>query len=85
MDMMDRSKLRLMIFEVLEEIGCGTDEGSGCMSEDELEEFSGAGAVAGPVLPLGISSPGPTRDITNVARRSFGGLGGKNRKKRRRG
>lgn len=70
-----------MIFEALDEIACGTDEGSGCMDEEELDEFSGAGAVAGYTLPLGMRPPGPRRDIVNVARRSFGGVG---RKKKRR-
>jgi len=70
-----------MIFEALDEIACGTDEGSGCMDEEELDEFSGAGAVAGYTLPLGMRPSGPRRDIVNITRRSFGGLG---RKKKRR-
>ena len=69
-----------MIIESLDEIACGTDEGSGCMDEEELDEFSGAGAVAGYTLPLGMRPSGPRRDTVNVARRSFGGLG---RKKKR--
>jgi len=81
MDTIDRKSLRLMIFGALDEIGCGTDEGSGCMDEEELDEFSGAGAVAGYTLPLGMRPPGPRRDIVNVTRRSFGGVG---RKKKRR-
>ena len=44
---MDRKALRLMIIEAIDEIACGTDEGSGCMDEEGLDEFSGAGAVAG--------------------------------------
>ena len=69
-----------MIIEALDEIACGTDEGSGCMDEEELDEFSGAGAGAGYTLPLGMRPSGPRRDTVNVARRSFGGLG---RKKKR--
>jgi hypothetical protein len=80
METLDRKALRLMIIEALDEIACGTDEGSGCMSEEELDEFSGAGAVAGYTLPLGMRPSGPRRDTVNVARRSFGGLG---RKKKR--
>ena len=78
---MDRKALRLMIIEALDEIACGTDEGSGCMDEEELDEFSGAGAVAGYTLPLGMRPSGPRRDTVNVARRSFGGV---DRKKKRR-
>lgn len=70
-----------MIMEALDEIACGTDEGRGCMDEEELEEFSGAGAAGGYILPLGMRPPGPRRDTVNVARRSFGGLD-KKRKKR---
>jgi hypothetical protein len=80
MENLDRKALRLMIIEALDEIACGTDEGSGCMDEEELDEFSGAGAVAGYTLPLGMRPSGPRRDTVNVARRSFGGLG---RKKKR--
>jgi len=69
-----------MIIEALDEIACGTDEGSGCMDEEELDEFSGAGAVAGYTLPLGMRPSGPRRDTVNIARRSFGGL---DRKKKR--
>ncbi len=84
METLDRKALRLMIMEALEEIACGTDEGSGCMDEEELDEFSGAGAVAGYTLPLGMRPSGPRRDITNVARRSFGGLGKKRNKRKTR-
>jgi hypothetical protein len=77
---LDRKALRLMIIEALDEIACGTDEGSGCMDEEELDEFSGAGAVAGYTLPLGMRPSGPRRDTVNIARRSFGGL---DRKKKR--
>lgn len=80
MENLDRKALRLMIIEALDEIACGTDEGSGCMDEEELDEFSGAGAVAGYTLPLGMRPSGPRRDTVNIARRSFGGLG---RKKKR--
>ena len=72
-----------MIIEALDEIACGTDEGSGCMDEEELDEFSGAGAVAGYTMPLGMRPPGPRRDIVGVARRSFGG-GGRKKKRRSR-
>ena len=82
METMDRKALRLMIIEALDEIAYGTDEGSGCMDEEELDEFSGAGAVAGYTLPLGMRPPGPRRDTINVARRSFGG--GDRKKKRHR-
>ena len=81
METMDRKALRLMVIEALDEIACSTDEGSGCMDEEELDEFSGAGAVAGYTLPLGMRPSGPRRDIVNITRRSFGGLG---RKKKRR-
>lgn len=81
METFDKKALRLMIMEALDEIACGTDEGSGCMDEEELDEFSGAGAVAGYSLPLGMRPPGPRRDMKSVAQRSFGGSG-KKRKKR---
>jgi hypothetical protein len=81
METLDRKALRLMIIEALDEIACSTDEGSGCMDEEELDEFSSAGAVAGYTLPLGMRPSGPRRDIVNITRRSFGGLG---RKKKRR-
>jgi hypothetical protein len=83
MDTIDRKSLRLMIFEALDEIACGTDEGSGCMDEEELDEFSGAGAVAGYTLPLGMRPSGPRRDTVNVARRSFGGVGRKEKRRSR--
>lgn len=71
-----------MVMEALDEIGCGTDEGSGCMDEEgELDEFSGAGAVAGYTLPLGMRPPGPRRDMRSIAARSFGGLGKKRGKR----
>jgi len=70
-----------MIMESLDEIACEMEEGSGCMDEDELDEFSGAGAVAGYTLPLGMRPSGPRRDVVSITRRSFGGLG---RKKKRR-
>lgn len=80
METLDRKALRLMIVEALDEIACGTDEGSGCMDEEELDEFSGAGAVAGYTLPLGMRPPGPRSDIVNVARRSFGGISKKKKR-----
>ena len=83
METMDRKALRLMIIEALDEIACGTDEGSGCMDEEELDEFSGAGAVAGYTLPLGMRPSGPRRDTVNVARRSFGGIDRKKKRRRR--
>lgn len=70
-----------MIIESLDEIACEMEEGSGCMDEEELDEFSGAGAVAGYTLPLGMRPSGPRRDTVNVAQRSFGGIP-KKRKKR---
>lgn len=54
---------------------CSMDEG-----EEELDEFSGAGAVAGYTLPLGMRPPGPRRSILNIAHKSFGG--GIHKKKR---
>ena len=77
---MDRKDLRLMIIEALDEIALGTDEGSGCMDEEELDEFSGAGAVAGYTLPLGMRPSGPRRDVVNVTRRSFGGISKKKKR-----
>lgn len=81
MENLDRKALRLMIIEALDEIAYGTDEGGGCMDEDELDEFSGAGAVAGYTLPLGMRPPGPRQNIVKTARRNFGGIP-KNRKNR---
>jgi hypothetical protein len=97
MEALDRKALRLMIIEALAEMkrcpGCGGmyEMGSGhdCNEseddparEDELDEFSGAGAVAGYTLPLGMRPPGPRRgSILSTAHRSFGGLP-KQRKKR---
>lgn len=77
---MDRKALRLMIIEALDEIARGTDEGSGCVDEEELDEFSGAGAVAGYTLPLGMRPSGPRRDVVNVTRRSFGGISKKKKR-----
>jgi len=52
---------------------------------EELDEFSGAGAVAGYTMPLGMRPPGPRRDsIMNVAHRSFGGLPGRHTKRNKR-
>jgi hypothetical protein len=67
------------MYEVGEGHSCGMDEG-----DDELDEFSGAGAVAGYTLPLGMRPAGPRRSITNVAHRSFGGLPGGHRKRKKR-
>ena len=80
METMDRKSLRLMIIEALDEIALGTDVGSGCMDEEELDEFSGAGAVAGYTLPLGMRPSGPRRDVVNVTRRSFGGVSKKKKR-----
>ena len=77
---MDRKDLRLMIIEALDEIARGTDEGSGCMDEEDLDEFSGAGAVAGYTLPLGMRPSGPRSDVVNVTRRSFGGVSKKKKR-----
>lgn len=63
-----------MVLEALDEIACMNDESSGCMIEDnELDEFSGAGGVAGYTLPLGMRPTGPRRNMKSVAKRSFGG------------
>ena len=51
--------------------------------EEELDEFSGAGAVAGYTMPLGMRPPGPRRDIVGVAHRSFGGPGKRKKSKSR--
>jgi hypothetical protein len=80
METMDRKDLRLMIIEALDEIARGTDEGSGCMDEEDLDEFSGAGAVAGYTLPLGMRPSGPRSDVVNVTRRSFGGVSKKKKR-----
>jgi len=95
METLDRKALRLMIMEALAEMKqcsecgsmyeSGSDHECGAYENDDLDEFSGgsgAGAVAGYTLPLGMRPSGPRRDTVNVARRSFGGLG-KNRKKRK--
>lgn len=97
MKTLDRTTLRLMIVEALDgarqcsECGamyesgefheCGMYEGE--EDEDELEEFSGAGGAAGYALPLGMRPPGPRRDVVDVARRSFGGLGKRKKRKSR--
>ena len=89
MEALDRKALRLMIIEALAEMkrcpGCGgmyemgsghdCDEAADDDRDAELDEFSGAGAVAGYTLPLGMRPPGPRHDsILNTAHRSFGGL-----------
>lgn len=90
---MDRIELRRLVIEALEEMGscseCGAmyERGSEHMCsgrDDELDEFSGAGAVAGYTMPLGMRPPGPRSSITNVAHRSFGGLGGSHKKRKKR-
>lgn len=90
---MDRIELRRLIIEALEEMSscseCGAmyERGSEHMCSgrnDELDEFSGAGAVAGYTMPLGMRPPGPRSSITNVAHRSFGGLGGSQKKRKKR-
>jgi hypothetical protein len=88
METLDRKALRLMIMEALAEMNrcseCGAMYEMGTEhdcdadrndSEDELDEFSGAGAVAGYTLPLGMRPSGPRRDsVSKTAHRSFGGL-----------
>lgn len=69
------------MYEAGEVHECGMYEGE--KDEDELDEFSGAGAVAGYTMPLGMRPPGPRRDVVNVARRSFGGLGKRKKRKNR--
>lgn len=90
---MDRIELRRLVIEALEEMSscseCGAmyERGSEHMCsgrDDELDEFSGAGAVAGYTMPLGMRPPGPRSSITNVAHRSFGGLGGSHKKRKKR-
>ena len=90
---MDRIELRRLVIEALEEMSscseCGAmyERGSEHMCSgrgDELDEFSGAGAVAGYTMPLGMRPPGPRSSITNVAHRSFGGLGGSHKKRKKR-
>ena len=90
---MDRIELRRLVIEALEEMSscseCGAmyERGSEHMCsgrDDELDEFSGAGAVAGYTMPLGMRPPGPRSSITNVAHRSFGGLGGSRKKRKKR-
>lgn len=94
---MDKYELRRIIVEVIEEMKmcsecgamyeagtvheCGMYEDAG--SDEELDEFSGAGAVAGYTLPLGMRPSGPRRDMSDIAHRSFGGLSGKRRKHRK--
>jgi hypothetical protein len=82
---LDKANIRLMILEALEDImsegtrcsECGATimvgEDHSC-SEEDLDEFSGAGAVAGYSLPLGMRPAGPRRNIKRVAQRSFGGI-----------
>jgi hypothetical protein len=94
---MDRIELRRLVIEALEEMKtcseCGGMYEVGAVHEcgmyesdndKELDEFSGAGAVAGYTMPLGMRPPGPRSSITNVAHRSFGGLGGSHKKRKKR-
>lgn len=85
---MDRIELRRLVIEALEEMRtcsecggmyeagtvheCGMYEGD---DDKELDEFSGAGAIAGYTMPLGMRPPGPRSSISDIAHRSFGGLG----------
>ncbi len=71
-----------MVVEALDEIACEMEEGSGCMDEDEVEEASGSGAAMGYQIPFGMRPPGPRRDVVNVAKRSFGGIGKKKKRNR---
>ena len=84
MEAIDPKKLRLMVLEALSEMTtcseCGAvyeaEMGHSCSKRpDELDEFSGAGAIAGYTLPLGMRPPGPRRDIVKTANKSFGGIG----------
>lgn len=77
MDTSYRDYIRKIILEELALDEMETCEGSGCSEEDDLDEFSGAGAIAGYTLPLGMRPSGPRRDIVKTARKSFGGLGGR--------
>lgn len=74
---MDRNYIRKIILEELALDEMETCEDAGCSEGDELEEFSGVGAIAGYTLPLGMRPSGPRRDIVRTAKKSFGGLGGR--------
>lgn len=87
MENINTKALRLMIMEAIEQMRrcseCGAmyevGEGHACSMDeahdDELDEFSGAGAVAGYSLPLGMRPSGPRRaSIVKTAHRSFGGM-----------
>lgn len=77
---MNRLDLRLLIIEALNEISVELErEGDDYIDEEELDEFSGAGAVAGYTLPLGASNTNHRKNILNITRRSFGGSSGKNK------
>jgi len=93
---MNRLDLRLLVIEALEEMRtcseCGGMYESGAVHEcgmyegdkdEELDEFSGAGAIAGPTLPLGMSPLGPRSSVSNIAHRSFGGLGKAHKKRKK--
>ena len=77
---MNRLDLRLLVIEAINEISVELKrEDDGCLEEEELDEFSGAGAVAGYTLPLGVSNTNHRKSILNITRRSFGGSSGKNK------
>jgi len=80
---MDRIELRRLVIEALEEMS-GDSEHLHSDRDDELDEFSGAGAVAGYTMPLGMRPPGPRSNISSIAHRSFGGLPGKRNKRNKR-
>lgn len=96
MKTLSKNALRTMIIEALSRLercpdceeaydmeenhSCSMDESD---AESELDEFSGAGAVAGYTMPLGMRPPGPRSNIANIARRSFGGIDHKKKKSNR--
>jgi hypothetical protein len=79
--MMNRLSLRLLVIEALDEISAELErEGDDCVAEDEMEEQSVSGAVGGYILPLGKSNfSRSNKSILNIAHRSFGGSGKKNK------
>lgn len=90
---MDRNTIRRLVIEALAEMKrcseCGTMYEAGTVHEcgmyedhhDDLDEFSGAGAVAGYTMPLGMRPPGPRRDIVKMAHKTFGGMPKKHKKR----
>ena len=72
------------MYEAGEVHECGMYEGEKSEDEDELDEFSGGGALAGGggyTLPMGMRPSGPRRvSVSNIAHRSFGGLPKKHKK-----